>query len=546
MNLAPISSMKQHSGKSGQKAGGEEIMRPSGSISLTVFLFFSLVGSAFSWESKLVYYAGSSTLQYAADSEGNRIPDFSAAGYRGGCDPIPDVPVIATIGPVAGDNTSHIQAAIDWAGAQPLHSGVRGAVLLMPGLYRISGTIHVKKSGVVLRGSGSGNNPSLDTILYGTGDSPHQRTLIVLGGGSNTKWAGQVSGTKTNITQSVAVGSKTFRVAKSSAFSAGNNIIIYHPSAGNWVAAVNYGDTASDPPWKSGSVDILFNTHITAVDYSTNEITVDSPVFEHLDNTLSQAYIYKYDRSGIQTDIGIEDLRVDNDYKSATNENHVWQSIDFFQIEDAWARNVVATHFGQSGFRLATASRVTIENCQAVDPVSIVDAERRYNFQVYTATSNILFKDCYSRHGRHSFMSNGTSSVSGIVFQNCIADSDYTSSEGHRMWSMGLLYDNYQYLGAPPSDGGGRVLGLYNRGDMGSSHGWSASHSVVWNSDLGNGKLVVERPPTSQNYAIGCFADKGITKGPFSKPLGYVEGTGLTGLSPASLYDAQRAERCGY
>ncbi|WP_417563227.1 hypothetical protein [Microbacterium sp.] len=50
----------------------------------------------------------------------------------------------------------------------------------------------------------------------------------------------------------------------------------------------------------------------------------------------------------------------------------------------------------------------------------------------------------------------------------------------------------------------------------------------------------MQRPPTAQNYAIGCDGDVGGA-GPFDEPAGYVEGTGRAGLTPASLWEAQHA-----
>ena len=49
---------------------------------------------------------------------------------------------------------------------KPNASGFRGAILLDKGIFKISGTLYIKNSGVVLRGSGNAEN---ETILLGTG-----------------------------------------------------------------------------------------------------------------------------------------------------------------------------------------------------------------------------------------------------------------------------------------------------------------------------------------------------------------------------------------
>jgi hypothetical protein len=48
---------------------------------------------------------------------------------------------------------------------------------------------------------------------------------------------------------------------------------------------------------------------------------------------------------------------------------------------------------------------------------------------------------------------------------------DHNSSEGHRRWSQGLLYDNIAF-----SKVNNQILiGLYNGGSYGTAHGWSTT-----------------------------------------------------------------------
>src|SRR6188508_290625 len=114
-----------------------------------------------------VYPGPAGRLVYVPDEQGNTIHDASHAGYRGGGVAIPTVPVREAIWPAAGDNTAHIQAAIDKVSSRPLDAaGFRGAVLLKAGYYRAAGPLKIQASGVVLRGEGMGDT---GTILIGTG-----------------------------------------------------------------------------------------------------------------------------------------------------------------------------------------------------------------------------------------------------------------------------------------------------------------------------------------------------------------------------------------
>ena len=123
---------------------------------------------------------------------------------------------------------------------------------------------------------------------------------------------------------------------------------------------------------------------------------------------------------------------------------------------------------------------------------------------------------------------------------NFKADYNYTSSEGHRLWSQGILFDNWTNTNSFDDS---EVAAFYNRGNYGSGHGWSAAHSVIWGGTVtGLGHFCVQKPPTAQNYAIGCMADVSGS-GPFAGANGYIEGAGKAGINPASLYQAQLNER---
>jgi hypothetical protein len=514
------------------------------SVLVVLSLFSSLTEAQ--WQSALVHYDSGNKLVYALDKGNNRIPDFSYAGYKNGESEIPYISVVKTISHINGDNTLYIQSAIDSLGK----AGVQGALFLNPGNYEICGTIYLNYSGLVLRGSGDGSDSLTNTILIGKGNSPVQRTIIIAGGGGTTLWKDQISGTNTNITSdTVLEGSREFYVANATPFSVGDNIIIYHPCTLTWLQAINYGGTHSanateDTSWAVDSQPIVYNRYIKAI--NGNKITIDAPVYNHLIKNESQSYIYKYSRNGIKTDIGLENFRIDIQTLGGVDENHAWQAVDLFQIENSWVRSCTFLHFGQSGIRTNTATRITVDSCKALDPVAIITGERRYNFQVYNGSQQILFKNCYANNGRHHYVSNGTSWTSGIVFLNDTSSGAYTSSEGHRRWSQGILYDNIISLDGPRSGWDSRLLGLYNRGDMGTAHGWALAHSVAWNCDVAGGVLIVQKPPTAQNYAIGCKGSKitGIDPpAPFNEPQGYIEGTNKTGLNPKSLYLAQLQER---
>ncbi len=522
---------------------------------IVIAMFWAQVIFAQEWQSSIVFFDSDNKLVYERDSFGNSIPDFSYAGYKNSNDTIPFIPVVKTISPVAGDNSSHINNALIEVAYNPVNSdGFRGALLLTAGTYEVSGILYMKFPGIVMRGVGDGDDPSSNTIIYATGNSPDQRTILKAGGGSNSEWKEKVSNTQTNIiTDTIYVGERKFEVEDASPYNVGDNIIIYHPCTEEWLESIDYGGTRSDEsgaepgidvPWEVDSQPILFNRHITEI--NGNEITIDAPVFNHLIRSLSQSYIYKYNKNGIVKNLGIENLRIEIETSGDPfDEDHAWDAVKLIQTEDSWVRNCTFLHFGQSGIETSTATRITVENCKSLEPISVITGGRRYNFNTYRASQLILFKDCHTSEGRHSYVSNGTSSASGNVFYNCTSEGAYAASEGHRRWSMGFLWDNHKELDNARSGYNPRRLGLYNRAYYGTSHGWSIAHSVVWNCDVKTGQILVQQPPNAQNYAIGCFGSliAGYGEASFNEPTGFIEGSNETGLNPQSLYLAQLNDR---
>jgi hypothetical protein len=490
---------------------------------------------AHAWESAKVRYDRHGRLFYPADANGNRIPDYSHAGYKGGGVPLPEVPVVLTLAPVAGDDTAHIQAAIDQVGTLSVHAnGYRGTVLLGAGVYDVGGTVRVNKSGVVLSGVGDGADPATNTIIRRTGTST--TTVIVAGSGTDNDLRPEVAGTRRTITTPrVSVGSRSFTVDNANGFRVGDQIVLLHPSTAAWIAAMDNGGVTDANKWRPGDIDIRYHRYITAI--SGNTIAIDAPVFNHLERSLSQSFVYKYDPSFILKNIGIEKLLVDIVTAGPESEDHAWDAITFVGAEDCWLRDATMQHFVHAGVQFTNSTRCTVERARAIEPHSLITGSRRYNFSTYHAQL-ILFRDSFASHARHAFITNGTSTDSGSVVLDSTSDHNLTFAEAHRRWSTGLLFDRLTTSNRSSRD----VYGFYNRGNYGTGHGWAAGHSVIWNTNADGGKILVQKPPTAQNYAIGCFGN--VTgAGPFAGPAGYLEGSNLTGLQPQSLYLEQVAQR---
>jgi len=505
---------------------------------ITIYLLF-LVSSTLEaqYEPSILFYNNSNQLVYVSDEAGNHLPDYSYVGYKNGEEALPNVAVVKQISPVDGDNTAHIQAAIDEVEALTLNAdGHRGALLLLPGEYPVSGSLFINSSGVILRGSGDGEDATSNTIIRGVGNVPDERTLITIGTNRKTGFGGKVRGTRQNIISPyIPAGSRTIEVTDASVYSVGDNIIIKHPSTAAWIEAVENGGTGTDAPWNPGEINMVFNRYITRIE--GNKIQVATPIYDILDRSLSQSYVYTYDGTSQLKECGIENLRIFVESSGATGRNHIKTCIHMVGVDNSWVKGVTALRMSYSGVKFDEATRCSVIDTEVLDMHGPIFGGWRYNFNVVDFCSNILFDNCKASNGRHTFVSNGASGVNGVVFTNSSSTKDYTRSESHRRWGQGMLWDNISWRDTNSYG----VLGLYNRGSYGTGHGWTLTNGVAWNIDAPTKQIIIQKPPIGQNYAIGCNATVN-GEGPFDKPEGYIEGTGEN-LRIQSLYSEQLEDR---
>jgi hypothetical protein len=152
--------------------------------------------------------------------------------------------------------------------------------------------------------------------------------------------------------------------------------------------------------------------------------------------------------------------------------------------------------------------------------------------------SQILIDRCESTAGNTYWVWTGSLIPGPNVVLNSVFRGHGSRIQPHQRWATGLLVDNCV---AP--DGG---IDYPNRGVAGSGHGWTMGWGVAWNC-IAN-FYVIQQPPGSMNWAIGCIGDRLKTARYFDTapilPEGTFESHG-TPVAPASLYLAQLQERLG-
>ena len=501
-----------------------------------------------------IYPGSDNKLVYVPDEQGNTIIDSSHAGYGGGGVAIPTVPVRETIWPVAGDNTENIQAAINKVAARSLDAGgLRGAVLLKAGYYRMATPVRIEVSGVVLRGEGMGDT---GTILIGTGTGRtanaagpgggggNQGTLVMVGGASGVTLKEETK--QMVIDDYVPVGARKFKVAAARNFRPGDTVIVRRIGNQAWIDAVGMNGPDNASRWRPFNVE----WDRVVVDVEGDSITIDAPITCAIEKRWGGGEVLKYEEGGRIEKVGVENLRAMSEFDPTkrtreygnmdrpnyvaeeyyNDENHYRNFVIFDNMKNGWVRNTTALHFVYSMIGTSRGAKwVTVQDCVSRAPVSQRAGARRFTFALRGQLA--LVQRCLSDEGRHSFMS-GQPTSSANVFLDCKATTPFSSSEPHEQWATGNLYDNVQ---AP----------LTARFWKNINIGWAGANTVFWNCE---GSFLVQKPPTAQNFSFGHL---GVNAVVFNIPLqdptkenGHIESLDKH-VMPRSLYLTQLRERLG-
>jgi len=478
--------------------------------------------------SKWVYFQGEK-LTYKPSNKGDRIMDFSSAGYGGGGVKIPAVPVVKTISPSGGkDDSPLIQSAIDEVSKRDLVKGFRGAVLLKAGTYNCGALITIKASGVVLRGEGSGASGTIIKMI----GKPHQ--AIAIEGAGKMVEVGPVVKMKDAYVPS---GTTIFSVENAGAFKTGDTVLIYRPATEKWVHFMGMDKlvrNGKDEHWVSGDV----RTERVIAGVQDGKIALDVPLTDSFDAQYINppgGRIVKYEDKGRITQVGVEDLRITAPPNHVAISEALYTAIRMTEAADAWVRSVEIVDTTDAVAVSEGTTRVTVEDVGITHTTTTVGGAKPADYSA--SGTEVLFNKCRDKGDDVFYFVTGPRVTGPIVLLNCVFQGGGWI-QPHQRWATGLLVDTCQC----PTGG----IELMDRGIMGSGHGWTIGWSVAWNCSAKS--FEIEQPPGSVNWAIGCRGaiDKSDAE-PGSKakmPEGFYDSQG-TAVTPASLYLEQLTERLG-
>ena len=451
-------------------------------------------------------------LQYATDSRGNRILDFSQCGYHNSTELIPDAEVVFTLSPSENDSRT-IQGHIDALAARPMDkNGLRGAILLTEGTYYLDEPLRLSASGIVLRGVSKEG-----TVLVKRGVD--RGAVIYIEGVADRTFTGEVAVTS----RSIPVGETSFEVASTKGLSVGDEVVIEQQP----VARPRGRDVVITPELERqlgpGNVRIGWDRTITAIE--GNRLTLDDALTFELG--LRPVVVKPYTWAGRIGECGVEHLTIVSDYDKnyPLDENHAWTGVWMDNVEDCWVRQVDFRQLAGSAVAVQhDARRITVEDCQSFDPVSEIAGSRRRTF--FTLGQHTLFQRCYSEHGQHDF-SAGMNAAGPNAFVQCDSYLSKGFSGSTGAWACGLLFDIVNI--------NGHDLSFKSLERTHARAGWNTVSSVAWQCTAAGIECYAPEA-YGMNYANGSWAT--------------VCGNGIITNSdefvkPYSLFRAQLAERVG-
>ncbi|GAB3905857.1 discoidin domain-containing protein [Mucilaginibacter boryungensis] len=489
-------------------------------------------------KSQWVYKDKTGKLTYKTTATGDRIMDFSHAGYMGGGVALPVVQVRRTVKSSGGaDDTKQIQNAVNEVAAMPLVNGFRGTVLLGPGVFTCSASITLSASGVVLRGSGTGPN---GTIIKMTGS---RHTAIVIGVDNTNIALGRTEraddneeGKPTTITDAyVPAGTNSFTVVDASGFAVGDTLVIRRPVTEAWIHLMGMDDMKRDgkpQTWINKSAKEIIKRKIIAI--NGNKVTVnislpDSYNAQYVPGTT----VAKSAASRRVTQIGVEDLHIQCP-PLETDYGHAPYAGIRVGGDDCWVKNVYCQETMNT--TVLAGNRITMERVMIRHTFTNLGASKPADFSL-EGSQNLI--DRCDVTGGNTYTVWTSSLIAGPnVVLNCTFRGIGSRIQPHQRWATGLLIDN-----CTVADGG---IDFMNRGVAGSGHGWTMGWAVAWNCIAKT--YIIQNPPGAANWAIGCIGQRQQTARLFdSTPVlgeGYFDSHGKP-VAIQSLYLAQLEERAG-
>jgi hypothetical protein len=488
-------------------------------------------------------------LVYQTTPAGDRIMDFSSAGYGGGGVPLPEPEVKETVKPSgSGDDSATIQAAIDRVAALPLKNGFRGTVLLARGTFTCAKTLSLSTSGIVLRGSGSGIEGTTIKMVGA------KHVAFALGRASRRDSASKDDDENSRDSSGSAprdlgpvlseitdaywpAGTTNITASDTSHLAVGDLLSIRRPTTVAWVKRMEMDTLKRDgraQTWIGENRSEIVERTITAI--SENRITLDLPLPDSYDASVLNppgVTVRKVKPTQTITNLGLEHVHLQCPPLEIMFAQAPYSAVRV-DADDCWVNDVFCEETMNS--TTLAGKRITVQQVVIAHTFPNLGAAKPSDFSI--EGSQILIDRCKVTGDNEYFVWTTDLRMGPNVVLNSTFNGRGSRIQPHQRWSTGLLIDNCRV-----PDGG---IDFMNRGVAGSGHGWTMGWAVAWNCIAKT--YVVQNPPGATNWAIGCIGERVQTPRLFdSMPIladGTFDSHGIP-VEPRSLYLAQLAERLG-
>src|SRR5262249_34198296 len=118
-------------------------------------------------------------------------------------------------------------------------------------------------------------------------------------------------------------------------------------------------------PWQPNSKNIDWDRVITRIE--GNQITLDAPLTNALEQRYGGGTIYKYTWPGRLENVGLANFYAVSDSTGPTDPNHATTVLQMDKVENAWVLNITGSGFAQNFYVINTTKWATLDGVQAFD-----------------------------------------------------------------------------------------------------------------------------------------------------------------------------------
>src|SRR6185437_10603269 len=451
-------------------------------------------------------------VTYGYNSVGDKIPDYSSAGYGGGGFTIPTPSVTTTLSPSGGDDTTTLQNAINSIEAMSVGAnGFRGVLKLNAGVFHINTALIVSASGVVIRGAGSGTSGTILRRTVNNGDA-----ITIQNDGSLRS---QVGSTFNITTAYVPVGATYLALNSVSGLSVGDTVEISRNPTKAWIAQLPESQT-------NRSYGVSWDRVITEID--GNRVRLDAPVNQAIETQWGGGTVFEYTWASRLTNCGVEDIRADAPGDNVDSlGNTDGNFITFDHTMNCWVRRCYNDKMRGHTVKFDGSKWGTAEDINSFHN-GTGQSHSGASVQIFTGSYSdaILYHHITASEGGFEFTA-GQQEAGPIVYTESEVPLGFAGSGPHEEGNTGIIWDD---------------CGFTNQGVsvQYQGHGWNGFDLLAYNSDTDQ-SFSFERPNTVHQWLIGCTgAWNPANNGNNPEVISFG-----THLSPTALYRAQLIDRVG-